>query len=334
MTTEAKQRRLIRLALERMEPKIRQAFEEAIARATNRINLSALLEAIDARNIDRVLNLIELTDADMTPLREALQEAFKAGGTVSEGVMPKSAPLGVFYFNTGHERAEAWVRQWVGNKIQGIQLDTLALAREVVESGISEGLSSLEVARSITGTKTGNRRVGGFLGLNSQQAGSIIRSRGLLASGDPDLMAQYLDLKLRDRRFDKRVKAAIAAGKPIKGKALTEILEAHRNKALGYRGRVIAKNEARNALHAGNAEGMRQILERPDVETVTKRWIHGLSKEPRPDHVAMNGTVVGIGEQFEVGGVMMDRPHDPNAPAEHTIGCNCSLFYRVKFRVI
>lgn len=313
---------------------MRQAFEEAFARLSGRISVTAVVDAIDRRDISAVLSMLELTDADLSPLREALIETYGTGGNIAAATFPKSAPMGAFYFNTGHPRAQAWANGHVGNLIEGIRLDTLAMAREVVEGGISEGLSGATVARSITGAKVGNRRVGGFLGLNSQQAGSIKRSRALLLSGDPDLMAQYLDLKLRDRRFDKRVRDAIAAGKPLKGKALTEVLEAHRNKALGYRGKVIARNETRNALHAGNREGMAQVLERDDVETVTKKWLHGLSREPRPDHVAANGTVIDISEKFDIGGVLMEHPHDQTAPAEHTINCNCNVFYRVKFKVM
>lgn len=332
--TESKQRQLIRLALEKLEPSVRDAFAAAIARAKGRINAAELVALLDEGRLDEAAALVVPTDAELSALRETIRGGFVVGGQVPQHVFPASAPLGRFYFDMGHPRAEAWVKSHVGEMIEDIQRDTLAMTREVIEDGLSEGLSTAKLARSITGTKVGSTRQGGFLGLNSVQKDSIKRARRLLSSGNPGQMADYLDLALRDRRFDAMIKSAIKVGEPITGDRLEQILAAHRTKALGYRGKVIAKQEARSAIHAGNAEGWRQALDRPDVEAVTKRWIHGQSKEPRLDHVAMNGTVIGLDEKFAFDDEELDRPHDDGASAEHTMGCNCSLFYRVIFKVI
>ncbi len=73
-----------------------------------------------------------------------------------------------------------------------------------------------------------------------------------------------------------------------------------------------------------------------------KRWIHNksLSKEPRPHHQQMEGrTIEGSkafavrhkikkkGRWIQIGWTKMMRPHDPTAPADQVISCNCDLDY-------
>lgn len=66
---------------------------------------------------------------------------------------------------------------------------------------------------------------------------------------------------------------------------------------------------------------------------IGKTWIHqsAASRNPRPNHAAMNGKVVfpGEGEKFELIGkdavYHVDGPHDPELPAEETINCHCRV---------
>jgi len=198
-------------------------------------------------------------------------------------------------------------------------------------------MGSRAIARMITGTKQGTQRVGGILGLTTQQTDSIMGKyddvgrlismggRQKLASGDPKL-------KLRDRRYDAQIKKAIAEGRAITGPALDKIMDAHKSKALAYRGKLIAKNETFSALEAGRREAIAQALQNPEVEGATKRWQHNLSQEPREDHVAMSGTVIDFNEDFVFGTVRMKNAHDPDGGAEHNLGCRCITVYRIRMR--
>lgn len=52
-------------------------------------------------------------------------------------------------------------------------------------------------------------------------------------------------------------------------------------------------------------------------------WIHrNVSREPRPHHEAISGTVKKIGEYFLPG---LHYPGDPDAPAHETINCRCYI---------
>lgn len=331
----------VRAALRTLEPSIRKAFERAIAKAAGSIDFNALVAAIESGNVQRAVEVLRINQALLFPLDDAIRAAYVAGGTMVTEDLTRGLS-GRFGFDGRHERAESWMQEHGAELIEGIVRETAEMARKVITEGLAEGVEHRTVARQITGRKVGARRVGGFLGLNSDQTDSVIRARSILS--DPDQIRDYFvrdrvtgrmkpRFKLSDRRYDAKVKAAIKEGRALTGKELDTVMEAHRSKALGYRGRVIAKNEAHTALAAGRMEAYQQISEDPEVETVTKKWVHGLSKEPRPDHLRLDGTVIDMDEKFEMDdGTLMDGPHDPAGGARHSIHCRCTAFYRVKMR--
>lgn len=62
--------------------------------------------------------------------------------------------------------------------------------------------------------------------------------------------------------------------------------------------------------------------------TLNKVWLATDDTRTRPDHAAADGQEVGMDEQFEVGGVKMDHPGDPTAPADEVVNCRCTLYYK------
>src|SRR5215471_7695622 len=55
-----------------------------------------------------------------------------------------------------------------------------------------------------------------------------------------------------------------------------------------------------------------------------KQWIHsGLPKEPREDHLDIDGLIVPIDEPYPVGDPPLMYPHDPDGSAEDVINCGC-----------
>lgn len=337
---ETGQAKRIRDAIAKLEPTIRKAFERAITQAAGAVDQRALLAALDAGDIERAVQILRLNQAMLFPFDDAIRAGFIAGGMSVAADLPRGL-AGRFAFNGRHIRAEAWAREHVGGLIQGIEADGIETTRRVIREGLEAGRSHKAVAREITGRKVGNRRVGGYLGLTTQQADSVINARSILS--DPERIREYFirdektgrmkpRYQLSDRRFDVRVKKAIAEGKALSGPDLDQVIEAHRSKALGYRGKLIAKNEAHTAAAAGREEAFRQVIEDPEVETVTVRWQHNLSKEPREDHKAMDGTVITMGETFDFPDARMKHPHDPAGGAKHSAHCRCIAVYRVRFR--
>lgn len=54
-----------------------------------------------------------------------------------------------------------------------------------------------------------------------------------------------------------------------------------------------------------------------------KQWIHGGSRVPRPDHLAIDGLVVPFDEPFPVGSPPLMYPHAPDGSPEDVINCSC-----------
>lgn len=330
--TERNQRLRLERALKKYRPAIRKAFIAAVIGAATSIDEAALAAALENRDVTRAIQIARLDDARLYRVLEQMRGAFVTGGETTETVVPRGIQ-GVYRFDGRAELAEQWVTEHAGQFVQGIQDEQIDALRKVIEAGIAEGRSSKAMAVDIVGRRVGRQRTGGFLGLTSQQADSIVSGRAKLASGDPKLMREYLRLKLRDRRFDSTIRKAIKEERPIGGPQLSKIIDAHRSKALAYRGKVIAKQESHTALAQGQAEGMRQIADRDDVEAVTVKWVHGFAEDPRLNHLALDGTRVELGETFDLGnGIRARWPHDENLPASETIGCSCTGVWRVRLK--
>lgn len=63
-----------------------------------------------------------------------------------------------------------------------------------------------------------------------------------------------------------------------------------------------------------------------------KMWVHRNSKDPRENHVYLDGMIIETNEKFQVvaeNGTIdyMMYPHDPNGSAENVINCNCQVVY-------
>lgn len=58
-----------------------------------------------------------------------------------------------------------------------------------------------------------------------------------------------------------------------------------------------------------------------------KKWIATQDARTRDTHSALDGTVVGINDNFDVNGYPMDKPKMAGGPAEEVINCRCAMVY-------
>ena len=85
------------------------------------------------------------------------------------------------------------------------------------------------------------------------------------------------------------------------------------------RAKLIARQETSTALSTGQFDMMKA------AGAATKTWHHRPQKNPRPDHVDMDGETVGIDQRFSNG---LRFPRDPeDGRAEQLINCRCYLTY-------
>lgn len=311
-----------------LEPKVAREFVQAIQNHATQIDMVALRDALARGDIAEAERIANVEPRSLFPFGEILRGAFFGAGLLA-GRRQKGV-AGRFAFDGRHPDAEAWVAEQGGNLITAISEESRQSVRAVILDGFQNNRTPVDVARDIAGVKIGQKRVGGMVGLTSPQTDSLIKARYALASGDTARMRAYLKLATRDRRLDATIRKAIRDGKAITGRELDRILEAHKSKALAYRGRIISQTETRKATSAGRDQSYRQMLSLPGVVGITKRWQHNLSAEPRVEHVAMNGTVIGLDDVYRFAdGTAMRYPHDEEAPARHVIGCRCIAIYRL-----
>lgn len=327
MARNPAQRQLYNELLARFSKEIADAFLQAIQGAAAQVDMKALAAAIDAGDVQRAAQIIGLDAGALFPVADAMRGAFVAGGGSVASIAPRGA---IFGFNGRYERAESWIAENVGRMVQGIADDTLPMVRAVVQDGVSRGRGGDAVARDITGkiNPISGRREGGFIGLTEQQTDAAIRARRELT----DLDANYFTRKLRDKRYDAKVKAAIKSGKPLSQTDIDLIGNRYRDKMAKYRGQIIARTESASGIAQGQKEGFQQALDSGRIAGVTKRWQHNAAnQQERQDHVYMGSQpAIPIDRKFTLpDGTQMDGPHDPAGGAKHTIGCRCITIHRV-----
>ncbi len=241
-------------------------------------------------------------------------------------------------FNARHDRAESWVRQHVGDLIEAIVADQKDAVRGFIEAGLQDGTGPQTLARQITGTmnRATGLREGGILGLTSMQTDYVIRARHEL--NDPARMAHYFTRQRRDRRFDKIVRDAMAAGKPVAAADIDRIANRYKDRLLALRGENIARTEAITALRAGRHEGYLQLVDSGKVaeSTIIRTWRAGRDGRTRFDHVILDKTEIrGLNTPFiAADGSRMSFPGDSSlgAMAHNTINCRCNLDYQIDRR--
>lgn len=312
--------------LTKADADIRAAFLAAVYAARGRVDLGALIATLEAGDIAGAVDLLRFDQAVLWPLEEAVRRSYLTGGAAVDGFAP-SGIEGRFGFNARHPRAEADVARIGGDLIAQIEREQVEAVRSVILDGMENNRGSRPVALDITGriNRATGRREGGIIGLTSDQADWVINARRDLETLD----GKYLERKLRDKRFDGLVRKAIKEGKPLAAADVDRITGSYKDRWLDYRGKLIARNEAHTAQAAGRHEAYRQMLDRPDIEAVTCKWIHGFSRDARPDHKRMDGEVRNFGEGFVMDdGAVIQYPHDPAGGVRHSASCRCTAFYR------
>lgn len=93
----------------------------------------------------------------------------------------------------------------------------------------------------------------------------------------------------------------------------------------GYRAMRIARTEVLMAATLGSVTGARS-LDMP----MTKTWLATPYGNYRPDHLALHKITIDMDDKFDVGGVLMDRPGDPDGGPENVCNCRCAISFKPK----
>jgi len=88
-----------------------------------------------------------------------------------------------------------------------------------------------------------------------------------------------------------------------------------------------ASTIARTETHTASSFAIQKQAENFEEPNMRKRWVTTTDDRSRASHLAVNGTEVGIDEDFIVGGKRMKYAGDPRGGASEVINCRCVVVY-------
>jgi hypothetical protein len=140
----------------------------------------------------------------------------------------------------------------------------------------------------------------------SQDVLDFIANRSDLLSGLPDELYQ---------RITDALSTGLTAGENLS--QLSERISQAFNDIEEGSAEVIADSETSAAFNYATNSAARS------AGVQYKQWVHGGSKVPRPDHLAIDGLVVPFDEPYPVGDPPLMFPHAPDGSPEDVINCSC-----------
>ena len=217
--------------------------------------------------------------------------------------------------------------QWAeANRLQLIRdltTEQRDLIRQALIGGARSGANPLAIATEFRDS----------IGLTAAQEEIVQNYRRQLEGGD---LAAALERELSSGASDQTIGAAMRANKPLTAAQIDLAVNRYRDNFITLRSETIARTETQRVAHQGSGELYRQAISRGDIsaDQIERTWVHSPrarnKANEREFHREMHGQTRGWDEPFVSGrGVELRYPGDPNAGAEETIGCRCTVTIRL-----
>ena len=296
------------------ERTIGRAYLDAVAWLRSQATIASIAQAIREYRLGEVL-----AEADISVTAESIATAtndayVRAARKVAAHLTRKLAkPTSYDAVNTRAVRA---IQSNTLEKVREVSDEIRTVVRRAVSDGITAGMNPRAQARMIRGS----------IGLTEKQYEIVANYRAKLVAGDP----RALSYKLRDRRFDRTVRAK----KPLTEKQIETMVQRYQDRLVRYRATVIARTEALRSVHLGAEEMWAQAIDSGSVDpdAIVRTWRHaGGGRHSRDGHKRMHGQKRAIGVAFvnAVTGMHLRFPCDPNAPVSETAQCRCLVTVRL-----
>lgn len=298
---------------DRLEPRVRKAFLDAVATAGSAITLKDLAEAVQSGDMSKIIALLNgafagalqgvgLT-AGVASLRDAVQATFAAAAQAAIKDLPARVSTSLS-FNLIDQRAVDWLNRYTFDQVQQITADMRQTIQQTVLRAFREGGHPYEQARTIRGA----------IGLTARQEMAVANYRRALEEGR---LSETLERALRDGRYDRGVLSAIRNGRTLDQERIDRMVQRYRERYLQYRAQTIARTESIRAANQGRMESWRQAREQGLIgDDAQREWI--VSGDERTCAVCndLDGETRGLDEEFAPG---IMQPPDPHPD------CRCSL---------
>jgi hypothetical protein len=320
------------------------AFLQSIASITDTTVLANIVDAIKREDFSRAVELLSIESLAFRSMENKITEAFEVAGTRVAASVPHIVPdlFGVqapLRFDVRSTSAETWLREASSQLVTRITDDTRAAVQTSLQASMIAGTNPRTAALDIVGriNPATGRRVGGVIGLNGPQEEYLRSARLELSSTDPELLNNYLDRSLRDKRLDTYVLKALRTGEAIPVDVQIKMAARYSDTMLKYRGDMIARTEMIETLNRAQYEAYGQGVASGKIQksAVLKEWDSAGDNRVRESHRELDGVQVGLDEPFisPFTGASMMFPGDTSLGASggDTIMCRCRVRYVVDF---
>lgn len=322
--------------LEDYEPQIEAAFLDAMRSLRAGASLQRLTAALEIGDIDGALEALDLSPAALQRFEMQVAAAYQAAGAeAAAAAVPEIVPPP--RFDLRNPGAEEFLRHLGGDKITRITEDQRALARSVLQEGLSRGRNPKTTALDLVGRvdKRTGRREGGILGLTAPQAQVVDNLRSGFANEDPAVLRSYLSLKRRDGRSARTVAKALREGRALTAAEREILLRRLSNSYLQLRGETVARTETITAVSSARHEALAQAVGQAGLsgESVEREWRSARDNRVRHTHHGLDGQRVrGLETPFvDEEGTRMRFPGDRRfgAGAASVVNCRCVVIHRI-----
>lgn len=138
--------------------------------------------------------------------------------------------------------------------------------------------------------------------------GSVRDDLDALIASEQEALTASINSRLRDA-----VATAISPGSQLLAKQI---------RARSYQAAAILNHAA---ITVGKAHSSNRRRAEAGREPIRKQWVAVLDERTRDTHWAASGQSVELAGNFLVGGVEMEFPGDPKAPAREVVNCRCRI---------
>lgn len=297
---------------DRIMPRLRQAFLDAIDVAIRTLPLAVIEAAVKSGNPSSVLSAIvhSLEDAMQgkgvaaTSVRDALQAAYAAAAKSAVNALPASVGVDLS-FNLINPQVAHFLESYEFEMIQSVAADARQVIQQVLIRGANTGTGPAVMAREIRDT----------VGLTARQEVAVANYRRALEGGNAADLRDALTRSLRDGRFDPTVSRAIQNEVALRPEQVNRMVARYRERYRKYRAEMIARTEAIRAANAGQQEVWSQARQQGLLRNASRKWIGADDERECDECDELNGEVVGMEEEFSAG--VMHPPLHPH--------CRCSV---------
>ena len=327
-------------ALDAWEAKLASEYMAQASQLVGDISLAQITAMIAAGDDLRVVQTFEDL-SNYTPMLEIARSAYLAGAAAEIAGLSGASVKRIIeatgkkpVFDPRRQTAEAFLQSQARGTLNGLVQQQGEAVQLMLAYGREREATPRQIAELITGAMQPNgKRAGGVIGLAGTDTQAIINARRQLESGDPSMMRDYFERVRRDRRFDKTIQKAIAAGTKPPQDVIDKAVAQYSNRLLQTRAEAEASIQAMEVYNAGRAQLYRQLVEdKIDPFSITKQWRTRGDERVRISHKAMSGQTRYGDEPFQgPGGVRAMNPGDRSlgAPVSFVVRCRCRAVYKI-----